>query len=137
MAPENVTFPGYLRGSELAAMYASCDVFVFPSTTETFGNVVLEAMASGLPVITVDSGGVKDSIIDGYNGIICRPRDADSFTRAIIKLLNAENQISSMAKNARKYALTKSWESVFNQLINDYYSVLENPADKNYLKHLA
>lgn len=62
MATENVLFPGYLKGRELAAMYASCDAFVFPSSTETFGNVVLEAMASDLPVITVDSGGVKESI---------------------------------------------------------------------------
>ncbi|OGO80582.1 MAG: glycosyl transferase family 1, partial [Clostridiales bacterium GWC2_40_7] len=67
-APENVVFPGYLRGKELAAMYASCDAFVFPSSTETFGNVILEAMASGLPVITVDSGGVKDSMLHNYNG---------------------------------------------------------------------
>lgn len=120
IAPENVLFPGYLKGRELAAMYASCDAFVFPSSTETFGNVVLEAMASGLPVVTVDSGGVKDSMLHDYNGLLCKPRDADSFTRAIEKLLTNERLLNNMGKNARAYALTKSWESVFDKLISDY-----------------
>lgn len=70
----NVLFTGYLQGAELSSLYASCDAFVFPSSTETFGNVVLEAMASRLPVITVRSGGVTDNVVDGQNGLLCAPR---------------------------------------------------------------
>ena len=92
-APENVVFPGYLRGKELAAMYASCGVFVFPSSTATFGNVILEAMASSLPVITVDSGGVKDSMLHNYNGLLCNPRDADTMMGYIRILAHTTSDI--------------------------------------------
>ncbi len=136
-APENVVFPGYLKGKELAAMYASCDAFVFPSSTETFGNVVLEAMASGLPVITVDSGGVKDSMLHRYNGLLCRPRDVDSFTLAIEALLTDEKLLETMGKNARAYALTKSWASVFDRLISDYSLVFNEANAQEPLNKLA
>ena len=125
-APENVVFPGYLRGRELSAMYASCDAFVFPSSTETFGNVVLEAMASGLPVVTVNSGGVKDSMLDNYNGLLCKPRDVESFTLAIERLLTDSGLIIELGRNAREYALTKSWNWVFDNLISDYKHILYN-----------
>src|SRR2546423_3774369 len=65
-------FTGYLRGTELATAYASADVFVFPSTTDTFGNVILEAQASGLPVVVSDSGGPKELVTDKANGLITR-----------------------------------------------------------------
>ncbi len=137
MAPENVLFPGYLKGRELAAMYASCDAFVFPSSTETFGNVVLEAMASGLPVITVDSGGVKDSMLHNCNGILCKPRDVESFTLAVEKLLTDEQLLDMMGKNARAYALTKSWDSVFSKLISDYRLVVEEADSQERVNKLA
>lgn len=124
-APDNVLFTGYVKGERLSSIYASCDVFVFPSSTETFGNVVLEAMASGLPVIAVNSGGVKDSIIDGYNGILCNPRDSDSFTLAMCRFIKVTELIGNMGKNARKYTLDKSWTSIFDQLIMDYQLLIE------------
>ena len=80
-------FTGYLAGEELAEVYASCDLFVFPSTTDTFGNVVLEAQASGLPVIVTDSGGPRESIIDGETGSIVPGDDEESLRQSINLLL--------------------------------------------------
>jgi len=80
-----VVFTGCLQGEELAAAYASSDVFVFPSTTETFGNVVLEAMAAGLPVVAAAAGGVKNLVVDGCNGFVCRPRNAADLAAALLK----------------------------------------------------
>ena len=69
---ENAVFTGALRGQALSEVYASCDVFVFPSANETFGNVMLEAMASGTPGICVDAGGLKDFTIHGENALCAR-----------------------------------------------------------------
>lgn len=124
-APENVIFTGYLKGEALSDLYASCDVFVFPSSTETFGNVVLEAMASGLPVLAVNSGGVKESVIDGYNGFLCEPRNADSFMQLISGFIQNKELIGHMGENARQYTLTRSWSNIFNQMLNDYQILVE------------
>src|SRR5262249_17772261 len=80
--PEAI-FTGYLKGAELAAAYASADIFVFPSTTDTFGNVILEAQASGLPVVVSDSGGPKELVVDKANGLITRTHKVEDFNRAI------------------------------------------------------
>jgi Glycosyltransferase len=124
-APDNVLFTGYIKGERLSSIYASCDVFVFPSSTETFGNVVLEAMASGLPVIAVNSGGVKNSIINGYNGILCDSRDVGSFTRAICRFIEDKTLAGNLGINARQYTLDKSWNSIFDRLMSDYLGLLE------------
>jgi glycosyltransferase involved in cell wall biosynthesis len=88
------TFTGYLQGEALAAAYASCDLFLFPSTTDTFGNVVLEAQASGLPVIVTDSGGPQENLIPGKTGLIIR-RDCDaSLLEAIQGLLAHPERIA-------------------------------------------
>ncbi len=125
VSPDNVVFTGYLKGQALSAMYASCDVFVFPSSTETFGNVVLEAMASGLPVVAVNSGGVKDSIMNNYNGFLCEPRNVESFSTSISRFLDDSSLICRLGANARQYTLLKSWESIFGQLVSDYHSAME------------
>ena len=70
----NVTFTGYLQGADLAEAYACSNLMVFPSTTETFGNVVLESLACGTPVIGANSGGVKNIITDGKTGFFVRPK---------------------------------------------------------------
>ena len=67
----NVTFTGYLQGVDLAEAYACSNMMVFPSATETFGNVVLESLACGTPVIGANSGGVKNIITDGKTGVLC------------------------------------------------------------------
>src|SRR4029077_17902908 len=76
-------FTGYLTGRDLAAAYASADIFAFPSTTDTFGNVILEAQASGVPVIVSDAGGPKELVEDKVNGLITKSHDIEDFTRAL------------------------------------------------------
>jgi len=94
-------FTGYLRGTELAAAYASADIFVFPSTTDTFGNVILEAHASGLPVVVSDSGGPKELVADKANGLITRSHDVEDFTRAIRALVTNRALRERMAEKLR------------------------------------
>src|SRR5207302_3254855 len=98
--PEAV-FTGYLRGKELATAYASADIFVFPSTTDTFGNVILEAQACGVPVIVSDSGGPKELVEDGMNGLITRSRDVEDFARAIRALVTDPALRERMGRFAR------------------------------------
>lgn len=112
---DNVVFLGYKSGRELQEIYASSDIFVFPSTTETFGNVVLEAMCSGLPVVAARAGGVKDNVIDMYNGITFPPNDPVEMARSIQVLIKDRELCSHMAVNATAYALTKTWDEIFDR----------------------
>ena len=108
-------FTGYLRGKELAAAYASADVFVFPSTTDTFGNVILEAQASGLPVVVSDSGGPKELVEHEANGLITKSHDVKDFTRAVRALVTDPALRKRMAKSARDSVTDRSWPSAFNK----------------------
>jgi glycosyltransferase involved in cell wall biosynthesis/predicted metal-dependent phosphoesterase TrpH len=106
-------FTGYLAGEDLSEVYASCDLFVFPSTTDTFGNVVLEAQASGLPVIVTDSGGPQENLIDGETGIIVPGDDEGGLLAAINSLLAHPERLRQMGQAARDYAQQRSFESAF------------------------
>jgi glycosyltransferase involved in cell wall biosynthesis len=117
---EDVIFTGYQTGTALHTIYASCDVFVFPSPTETLGNVVLEAMASGLPVIGVDQGGVKENILHGKNGFLANPKDVDSFTKYVNMVLTDQQLYQKMKQHSLMYAKTKSWKEIFSRLIQNY-----------------
>ncbi|KUO64375.1 MAG: hypothetical protein APF84_03945 [Gracilibacter sp. BRH_c7a] len=122
----NVTFTGYKTGEELAQVYASADIFAFPSTTETFGNVVLEAMASGLPVVGFAAGGVKEIIHDGANGLLCSNLNQKEFVHASKEMIQQSGLRSVLSNGARQYALTKSWNSIFSALLDSYQKVIEN-----------
>lgn len=119
-----ITFTGFLEGEELAEIYASADLFLFPSPTETFGNVVLEALASGVPVIGADSGGVKHLIQHKKNGFLCTPQDTHAFVQAVVHVLTDLDLHRTMSREARKYALGLSWEHIFQRLISSYQDVL-------------
>jgi glycosyltransferase involved in cell wall biosynthesis len=108
-------FTGYLKGAELATAYASADVFVFPSTTDTFGNVILEAQASGLPVVVSDSGGPKELVADKANGLITRSHDVDDFTDAIRALVTNRALRKRMANAARDSVIDRSWPRAFEK----------------------
>ncbi|MEK7014343.1 glycosyltransferase family 4 protein [Bacillus sp. FSL R9-9410] len=120
----NVTFTGYLQGTNLAEVYASSALMVFPSTTETFGNVVLESLACGTPVIGANSGGVKNIIKDGKTGFLCEPKNVDSFLSSIYSLLNNEERLKQMGVAASSYAKSQSWDEIFHRLLNQYEEVL-------------
>jgi glycosyltransferase involved in cell wall biosynthesis len=112
--PEAI-FIGYLTGKDLATAYASADVFVFPSTTDTFGNVILEAQACGLPVVVSDSGGPKELVEDRANGLITKSHDAEDFARAIRTLVTDSRLRERMARSARDSIIERSWPGAFRK----------------------
>ncbi len=112
--PEAV-FAGYLAGEALATAYASADIFVFPSTTDTFGNVIIEAQASGLPVIVSDLGGPAELIEHGVNGLITKAHDANAFADAIEMLVNDPGLRADMGLRARESVVARSWPSAFQK----------------------
>ncbi|AIK40393.1 glycosyltransferase family 1 protein [Bacillus pseudomycoides] len=122
--PANVTFTGYLQEENLAEAYACSDLMIFPSATETFGNVVLESLACGTPVVGANSGGVKNIITDGKTGFLCEPKNSNSFLSSIYQLLNNEEMRKQMGIAARFYATTQSWDEIFHGLYMQYEEVL-------------
>jgi glycosyltransferase involved in cell wall biosynthesis len=114
MLPDAI-FTGYLRGDDLATAYASADFFVFPSTTDTFGNVVLEAHASALPVIVSDVGGPRDLIDDGEDGYITRANDAEEVADRIRRLVEDPALRQKMGLAARKKVESRDWQEAFER----------------------
>jgi glycosyltransferase involved in cell wall biosynthesis len=114
----NARFTGHLPPEELAAEYASADLFVFPSETETFGNVALEAMASGLPVVTSDVMAPQELIEEGVNGFVGAV--GVDFHLKVERLIEDPARRRRMGVHARESALTRRWESVFETLLEDY-----------------
>ena len=112
--PEAI-FTGYLRGKELAAAYASADVFVFPSTTDTFGNVVIEAQASGVPVIVSDTGGPKELVEANVSGVVTKSHDVEDLVRAIRDLVNDKRKRDQMSRQARQAVIDRSWPGAFRK----------------------
>ncbi|HYR22692.1 MAG TPA: glycosyltransferase [Chthoniobacterales bacterium] len=108
-------FTGYLTGKELAAAYASADIFVFPSTTDTFGNVIIEAQASGVPVIVSDSGGPKELVENNRNGLITRSHDVEDLTRAIRELVADPERRKKMGNLARESVIDRTWPTAFRK----------------------
>jgi len=116
-------FFGYLTGKKLSQIYASADIFVFPSITDTFGNAVLEAQASGLPVVVTDVGGPKELVRNKIDGLVVKPT-VKNFNQAINFLLKNPARREKMGRQARKIALKKSWPKAFNQLFKIYQKLL-------------
>jgi len=108
-------FTGYLKGKELATAYASADVFAFPSTTDTFGNVIIEAQASGVPVIVSDSGGPKELVEDNVNGLITKSHDVEDFSRAIRELVVDPARRERMGSRARQSVIDRTWPAAFRK----------------------
>ena len=122
-------FIGYLSGEELASAYASGDIFLFPSSTETLGLVLLEAMAAGCPVIGANKGGIPDIINDGVNGCLYDPDGEDegklSLIKATKKILNDNNKKENMRLAAREEAERWNWNQATLQLKNFYEETLD------------
>jgi glycosyltransferase involved in cell wall biosynthesis len=111
----DAVFLGYLTGEKLAKAYASADIFVFPSTTDTFGNVILEAQASGLPVIVSDLGGPKELVEDGKTGFVTKAHDADDFARAITRVSGDAKLRARMGEEARQRVIDRNWPGAFRK----------------------
>jgi glycosyltransferase involved in cell wall biosynthesis len=127
----NARFVGYQGGEDLADHYAAADLFAFASLTETFGNVVLEALASGLPVVAVRAGGVGEIVRSGETGILVEPVDPPSvMANALIGLADDTALRREMADSARDYALTQTWPAIMGRLRERYLAVagLSEPA---------
>jgi glycosyltransferase involved in cell wall biosynthesis len=121
-------FTGYREGEELATIYASCDLFAFPSATDTFGNVVLEAQASGLPVIVSDSGGPQENIIRHKTGEVIPAGDTEALLQSLNSLLADRTRLKEMGKAARLNMENRSYERAFDGTWR-IYERLRNPSD--------
>lgn len=117
-------FVGYLAGDELAAAYASADVFVFPSRTETLGLVLLEAMAAGCPVVAANSGGIPDIVTNGENGFLFEPKDDQGAITATQRIFARGAERELMRRNARIEAERWGWNAATRQLQQFYDRVL-------------
>lgn len=127
LAGRRVVFTGYLRGEALAEAYASADIFAFPSVTETFGQVVLEAMASGLPVVGYDAEGVRDSVQPGVTGLLAPLSERGVFAGYLRALLDAPELRLRLGASARAYAERQSWDAVMTQIAATYARVARRP----------
>jgi glycosyltransferase involved in cell wall biosynthesis len=124
---EHATFLGWLHGQDLACAYASADAFLFASRTDTFGQVILEAQASGLPVVAVGEGGPASLIADGETGMLAPPQ-ADALAAALLAVVQTDREGSDLRDRLRKTAMAavqeRTWESSLRQLAAGYRSAL-------------
>jgi phosphatidylinositol alpha 1,6-mannosyltransferase len=114
-------FAGVLRGAALAEAYANMDVLVFPSHTDTFGNVVLEALASGVPAVVTPDGGPKYVVRDQETGFVTGD---DNFAGAVAELVKDRARLEQMRLSAREYALGCSWDGVFDRVYAGYETAM-------------
>ncbi len=126
-ATSRIHFTGYLTGHLLADAYSAMNLFAFSSRTETFGNVLLEAMASGLPVVALADGGPSDVVQDGQTGTLLPPEAPAVEMANVINHWSADQDLRSrLASGASIYAKSQTWERIMDQLIRDYETVLEH-----------
>jgi phosphatidylinositol alpha 1,6-mannosyltransferase len=122
--------PGVLRGDKLAAAFADMDIFVFPSRTDTFGLVILEAMASGVPVIVTPQTGERVHVRNGVDGFL-----TEDFTERVLHLMRNETLRQGMGAEARRTACSRSWCSVFEELYLIYETALEREDVRRRIKN--
>ena len=127
VGPEHTTFLGWLSGSELARAYASADMFLFPSATDTFGQVILEAQASGLPVIAVAQGGPLSLIEHRVSGLLC-PADANALADAVLEVASSPLLRERLTVAGLASVRTRTWERALQRLGEGYVRVLSPEA---------
>ncbi|MBN8503114.1 MAG: glycosyltransferase family 1 protein [Burkholderiales bacterium] len=120
----DAVFAGMQRGEELAAHYASADLFAFPSLTETFGNVVLEAMASGLPVVAFDYAAAAQLLADRQAGALAPLGDPEAFCRTVVELGRLPLALRALGRQALQVAQGQSWARIVQQLETHYRAAM-------------
>ena len=125
-APPGAWLPGKMTGQKLSEAYASGDVFFFPSTTDTFGNVLLEAMASGLPVLGAEVGPTRE-LVGASRGWLVNGTDAEGFARVLIDLVDHREKLAEPRREALAFAKTNTWDNIWNGLLTDYLEVSAQP----------
>jgi glycosyltransferase involved in cell wall biosynthesis len=124
-------FVGYRQGEDLADHYAASDIFAFSSLTETFGNVVLEAMASGLPVAALRAGGVGETVQSGTTGLLVEPSEPpEGLAAALLSLIDRPDERRRMAEAARQYALSQSWDAIMGGLRRRYQCLIDEQSGR-------
>jgi glycosyltransferase involved in cell wall biosynthesis len=121
------TFLGWLGGDDLPRAYASADIFLFCSRTDTFGQVLVEAAASGVPAVAVAEGGPTSIVIDGETGRLCDP-DPEMLAAAVLQMADAPAWRAKLGRQAIAAARSRTWEAAMGELANGYGALLESPA---------
>lgn len=122
----NTLFLGHQGGTDLATAYASSDVFLFPSETETFGNVTLEAMASGIPPVCANATGSSSLIRDGITGFLAPPKDSATFLKYVEQLVTDKSMREKMGQLSLKRAQSYDWPVILEKMEGYYKRVLKN-----------
>jgi glycosyltransferase involved in cell wall biosynthesis len=125
---KNVEFTGFLEGERLSEAYANIDVFLFPSETDAFGNVVQEANASGVPAIVTNQGGPKFIVRHGETGFVAE--NLADFVRFSIELMDNPEKLAKMKEASRASALSRSWDSVFETVYDAYAEAIKIAAER-------
>ena len=123
--PADTIYTGFKKDIELSELYASADIFICPSSTETFGNVALEAMASGLPVIGADAGGLKEIITHRKNGLKFKARETSELAGCMTELIENKSPRDYLIINGIKSIKSRSWDKIINNLFNIYKDIIE------------
>lgn len=127
-AGTNTKFMGYLKGEALSQAYASADIFVFPSASETFGLVLTEAMAAGLPVVSSRVGGACDVVNEGVTGYTFAVNDIEGMVDGVRKIAANRQYMKAMGRAARAFAETQSWEAMMDEVIALYDRLISERA---------
>jgi glycosyltransferase involved in cell wall biosynthesis len=119
-----IIFPGMLSQSNLAAYYASSDLFIFPSQTETFGNVTLEALASGIPVLAFDCAAARDWVQTGVNGWLVAENNPEGFAAQAVTIFNSEDLLEKITQSTRQQVVHLDWDQIAEQVESVFWDAI-------------
>ena len=119
-----IIFPGMLTQSNLAAYYASSDLFIFPSQTETFGNVTLEALASGIPVLAFDCAAARDWVLTGVNGWLVAENNPEGFAAQAVTIFNSKDLLEKITQSTRQQVVHLDWDQIAEQVESVFWDAI-------------